>query len=45
VDLLQEADHGLELCLPPIQCVAGRSAAALTAATQSLNDSKVWLAQ
>jgi acetyl esterase/lipase len=45
LDLLQEANHGLEICLPPIRCEAGASTAALTAAAQSLNDAKVWLAQ
>lgn len=45
VDLLQEANHGLEICLPPLRCEAGASSAALTAAAQSLAESKLWLAQ
>ncbi len=45
VDLLQEANHGLELCLPPIRCEAGSSIAALGVAAQSLIDARAWLAQ
>ncbi len=45
VDLLQEATHALELCLPPLRCEAGSSSAAISAATQSLNDARAWLAQ
>jgi len=45
VDLLQEANHGLEICLPPIRCEAGSSPAGLAVATQSLIDARAWLAQ
>lgn len=45
VDLLQEANHGLELCLPPLRCEAGASTAALAAAQQSLTAARQWLAQ
>jgi hypothetical protein len=45
VDLLQEANHGLELCAPPIRCEAGASLAALDQARLSLNDARAWLAQ
>jgi acetyl esterase/lipase len=45
VDLLQEANHGLEICLPPIRCEAGSSTSALAAATQALSEARAWLAQ
>ena len=45
VDLLQEANHGLELCVPPLRCEAGSSTAALAAAAQSLSTARAWLAQ
>jgi acetyl esterase/lipase len=44
LDLLQEANHALEICLPPIQCEAGSSTAGLAAATQSLAEARAWLA-
>ncbi|HEX5055634.1 MAG TPA: alpha/beta hydrolase [Gammaproteobacteria bacterium] len=45
VDLLQEAGHALEGCLPPLRCQAGSSSAALIAAGQSLSAARAWLAQ
>ena len=43
--ILQEANHMLELCLPPLRCEAGKSSAAMTAAQQSLTEGRNWLAQ
>lgn len=45
VDLLEEANHALELCLPPLRCEAGTSQAALDDAKQSLIDARLWLTQ
>jgi acetyl esterase/lipase len=45
VDLLQEATHALELCLPPLRCEAGSTVAGITAAAQSLATARAWLGQ
>jgi acetyl esterase/lipase len=45
VDLLQQANHGLELCVPPIRCEAGSSPEALIEAGLSLSAARAWLAQ
>ena len=45
VDLLQEANHGLEICLLPLRCEAGNSQAAMNEAAVSLTTARAWLAQ